>query len=113
MRPRPDVAKVMRAEVSRTCRGSETWRRWRRKTGKSPKTWMEKRVRVNTEWVEGRREASTVEAMRAALVLRLEGKGGVRELMFAALSESAGAERKVPDCERARVVGGEGGVWEP
>jgi hypothetical protein len=56
----------------------ETLRSWRRKTGKSPKTWMLNRVRLNTELVEGSREASTVEAMRAALVDSEEGNGGAR-----------------------------------
>lgn len=39
---------------------------------------MLKRVRLKTELVEGRREARTVEAIRAALVESEEGKGGAR-----------------------------------
>lgn len=35
-------------------------------------------VRLNTELVEGSRDARTVEAMRAALVDNEEGKGGAR-----------------------------------
>lgn len=51
-------------------------RKCRRKTGKRPKTSMLKSVRENTCVVEGRREASTVEAIRAALVERDAGNLG-------------------------------------
>lgn len=78
MRLRDAVESRMRAVVRSTCRGIETLRRWRRKTGKRPKTWMLNSVRLKTELVDGRREARTVEAMRAALVEREEGNGGAR-----------------------------------
>ncbi len=59
---------------------------YRRKTGKRPKTSMEKRVREKTWPVEGRREASTVDAIRAAFVLRLAGM-----FLFPARREEDGA----------------------
>lgn len=62
-----------RAIVRRVWRGKEREWRWRRKRGKRPKSWMEKRVRLNTAVVVGRREARTVEAITAALVEREEG----------------------------------------
>ena len=61
------------AMVRAVCRGKERDRKWRRKRGKRPKSWIEKRVRLKTEVVVGRREARTVEAMTAALVDRDEG----------------------------------------
>lgn len=64
--------------VSNTWSGIETLRRCLRKTGKSPKTWMLNRVRLNTELVDGKREAKTVEAISAALVESDEGNGGAR-----------------------------------
>lgn len=66
-------APATRARVRRRWPRHEMWRRWRRNTGKSPKTSMLKSVREKTCVVEGRREASTVEAMRAALVEREAG----------------------------------------
>lgn len=51
----------------------DRWRACRLKTGKSPKTSMEKRVREKTCPVVGSREASTVEAIKAAFVERLAG----------------------------------------
>ena len=47
--------------------------RWRRKTGKRPKTSMLKRVREKTCVVVGSREARTVLAIRAAFVEREAG----------------------------------------
>lgn len=78
MRPSPEVAVTMRAIVRRTCRGRDTARRWRRKTGNNPKTWILNSVRENTAVVVVSREASTVLAIRAALVDRLLGNGGLR-----------------------------------
>lgn len=62
-----------RAIVSMVWSGNERLRRWRRKSGKRPKIWMEKSVRLKTDVVVGRREARTVEAMTAALVDREDG----------------------------------------
>jgi hypothetical protein len=53
------------------------WRRWRRNTGNRPNTSIEKRVREKTWVVDVSREASTVEAMRAALVERESGNLGL------------------------------------
>lgn len=49
-------------------------RRCRRKMGKSPNTSMEKRVNENTCVVEGRRDASTVDAINAEFVEIEAGK---------------------------------------
>ena len=72
--PMPAPATMTRESVRRRCPRQEICRRWRRKTGKSPKTSMLKRVREKTCVVLGRREARTVEAIRAALVEREAGK---------------------------------------
>lgn len=69
----PVPAPTTNARVRSKWPRQEMWRRWRRKTGKRPKTSIEKRVREKTCVVEGRREARTVEAMRAALVDREAG----------------------------------------
>lgn len=71
--PMPAPAPTTRVRVRSKCPRHEIWRRCRRKTGKRPNTSMEKRVREKTCVVEGRREARTVEAMRAALVEREAG----------------------------------------
>lgn len=55
------------------CRFQLMWRRYRRNMGERPKTWMLKRTRLKTWVVVGRREASTTEAMMAALVEREAG----------------------------------------
>ena len=71
--PMPVPAPTTSAKVRKRCPRQEIWRRWRRKTGKSPKTSMLKRVRLKTWVVLGRREARTVEAITAALVDREAG----------------------------------------
>ena len=78
IRLRDEVESKISTLVSKRCRGSETLLRCRRKTGKRPKTWMLNSVRLKTELVDGRREASTVDAISAALVESDEGKGGAR-----------------------------------
>ena len=72
--PIPAPAPMTRERVSRRWPRHEMCRRWRRKTGKRPKTSMLKRVRLKTWVVLGSLEARTVEAMRAALVEREAGK---------------------------------------
>lgn len=72
---RPAVDMRIRTRVRPAWSSEETCRRWRRKTGKRPKTWIEKRDREKTAVVVGRRDASTVLAISAALVERLDGKG--------------------------------------
>lgn len=95
--PRPDVASTMSVVVSRMCRGIDTERKCRRKTGKSPNTWMEKRVSENTAVVVSSRDASTVLAMSAALVLRLLGNGGARDDMWGGVNDvSTGVEIEGP-----------------
>ena len=74
--PMPAPAPTTRESVSRRCPRQDMCRKWRRKTGKSPKTSMLKRVRLKTWVVLARREARTVEAIRAALVEREAGKLG-------------------------------------
>lgn len=71
--PRPAPAPTTSASVSIRWPRQEICRRWRRKTGKRPNTSMLKRVRENTCVVEGSREASTVDAISAALVEREAG----------------------------------------
>ena len=91
MRFSDDVASKIRVAVRSTCNGIDTLRRWRRKTGKSPKTWMLKSVRLKTELVDGKREASTVEAIRAAFVDSDDGNGGARAWDAARADELMGA----------------------
>ena len=71
--PTPPPAPTTSNVVSVTCPRHDCWRAYRRKTGKSPNTSMLKSVREKTCPVLGRREASTVEAISAAFVLRLAG----------------------------------------
>ena len=71
--PTPAPAEATNITVRTMCPDQEIWRRCRRKTGKRPNTSMEKRVRLKTWVVDGRRDASTVEAMRAAFVEREAG----------------------------------------
>ncbi len=66
--PKPAPAPKTREKVSNRWPCHEIWRRCRRKTGKRPKTSMLKRVRLKTCVVLVSRDASTVEAIRAALV---------------------------------------------
>lgn len=66
--PKPAPDPRTREKVSNRWPCQETWRRCRRKTGKRPKTSMLKRVRLKTCVVLVSRDASTVEAIRAALV---------------------------------------------
>lgn len=68
--PTPPPAPITRSAVRATCQRQDTWRKCLRKTGNSPKTSIEKSVREKTCWVDGSREASTVDAMRAAFVER-------------------------------------------
>jgi hypothetical protein len=76
--PRPPDANTIKKIVSVRCRGQEWCFRCRRKTGKRPKTSMLKRVRLKTWFVDGRREARTVLAMRAAFV---DSEAGNLELL--------------------------------
>lgn len=69
----PPEAKITSRMVSQRCRVQEWCLRWRRKTGKRPKTSMLKRVREKTCVVVGSREARTVLAIRAAFVEREAG----------------------------------------
>lgn len=66
--PTAALAAITNDNVSRTCPVHDIARRCRLKTGNRPKTSMEKSVRLKTWVVDLRREASTVEAMRAAFV---------------------------------------------
>lgn len=66
--PETPPAPRTRKRVRTRCPRQETWRRCLRKTGKRPKTSMLKRVKLKTCVVLGRREARTVEDIRAALV---------------------------------------------
>ena len=66
--PTPAPAVKMSRIVVMVCAREETCLRCLRKTGNRPKTSIEKSVREKTWVVELRREASTVEAMRAAFV---------------------------------------------
>lgn len=78
----------------------------RRKSGKRPKIWMLKSVRLNTEVVVGRREASTVDAINAAFVERLEGYvfcGGRVAVLSGVLRDANGT---VADAELTVVSGG-------
>ena len=80
--PAPSTSNVVRA----TCPRQERCRAYRLKTGKSPKTSIEKRVKENTCPVLGSLLANTVDAISAALVLRLAGM-----FLFAALRVEVGA----------------------
>ncbi len=71
--PTPPPAPITRKMVSRRWPRQDRWRKWRRNTGKRPKTSMEKRVREKTWVVLGKRDARTVDAIRAALVERDAG----------------------------------------
>jgi len=66
--PTPALAPNTNTTVRIRCARHDTWRRWRRNIGNSPKTSMEKRVKEKTCVVDVRRDASTVDAMSAALV---------------------------------------------
>ena len=65
---RPPEARQTRMMVSQRCSVQEWCLRWRRKTGKRPKTSMLNRVREKTCAVVGKRDASTVLAISAAFV---------------------------------------------
>jgi hypothetical protein len=66
--PSPPDARTTRNIVRVRWRGQEWCFRCRRKTGKRPKTSMLNSVRLKTWFVDGRREARTVLAIRAAFV---------------------------------------------
>ena len=63
----PPAPRIINA-VKIRCPVQDTCRTCRLKTGNSPKTSILNRVRLKTWVVDGRREAKTVEAIRAALV---------------------------------------------
>lgn len=67
--PAPMTSKI----VIMTCARNDTCRRCRRNTGNKPKTSIENNVSEKTCLVEVRRDARTVDAMRAALVEREAG----------------------------------------
>lgn len=71
--PTPLPAPITRKTVVTTCARNDTCLRWRRKTGKRPNTSIENRVSEKTWVVDVRREARTVDAIKAALVEREAG----------------------------------------
>jgi hypothetical protein len=99
--PRPPPVKVTktappafmtRTMVRITWPRDEVDRRCRRKIGKRPKTSMEKRVREKTWVVEGRREASTVDAISAELVEMEAGS------LFVSASVQSSIKAKHTEC---------------
>lgn len=97
IKPKPDVASTMRVIVRRAWKDIETDRKCLRNTGKRPNTCIENRVSENTAVVVKSRDASTVLAIRAALVLRLLGNGGAREDMLGGVNDgSTGVENEGP-----------------
>lgn len=71
--PTAPPAVITRANVSAACPVQDVCRNCRRKMGNRPKTSMENSIKLNTCVVDGRREASTVDAITAALVEREAG----------------------------------------
>jgi hypothetical protein len=67
---------ITRNMVSKIWPFQEFCRRCRRKTGKRPKTSIEKTVEEKTCVMLERGDANTVDAINAAFVERLEGKWG-------------------------------------
>jgi hypothetical protein len=71
--PTPPPAPTTSEIVKKRWPPHDMRRRWRRNTGKRPKTSIEKSVSEKTWEVEGSLDARTVDAMRAAFVEREAG----------------------------------------
>lgn len=78
MSPSPADDMTTKPAVRSRCELKDLCLRCRRKTGKSPNTWIENNDKLNTAVVVRSRDANTVLAINAALVDNDDGNGAAR-----------------------------------